>query len=379
MNKTASDLLIGDLLRGAGLVTLPDLSNAVQVASKTGLPVGRVLVMLGLVTSEVVQAALHAQALIRDRAITGDTGKKALCLVSASRFSLDQALQHMGMSCETRSENKLGDLLLAADLVTPTQLSDALCTSQHLNLPLGRILVLKNILEEVQVQSALEAQLLIRDGRISREQAIQGLRTMHLCDSDFKETISQLGFAEHQQKRHTIRLGELLMLADLVGEKDMLTSVEIGLSESIQLGQVLLEFGFISENTLESALRLQTMVTNNHLSPGQASDALRQVAQCHVSLVQAITDVMEPRLQSEEVLDLLNLLLLAGLITSEDHQRLLMFRDTSIFETVLIGTGLMCETTLEVAICCHMLMSENLLTCEQAIIALHHWRWTGVN
>src|SRR5438309_1519099 len=97
MNKTASDLLIGDLLRGAGLVNLPDLTNAVQVACKTGLPVGRVLVMLGLVTAEVVQAALDTQSLVRDRSIAMDAGIRLIKVVAVSRVSLDDALRQLGL------------------------------------------------------------------------------------------------------------------------------------------------------------------------------------------------------------------------------------------------------------------------------------------
>ena len=60
MTNIGNSLLIGDLLRSAKIVDLHDLTNAVQVANKTGLPVGRILVMLGLVSSETVQAALQA-------------------------------------------------------------------------------------------------------------------------------------------------------------------------------------------------------------------------------------------------------------------------------------------------------------------------------
>ena len=82
MNNLGSGLLIGDLLRSAKIVELHDLTNAVQVANKTGLPVGRVLVMLGMATSETVHAALQAQSLVRDHLISAETAAKA------SRWSL---------------------------------------------------------------------------------------------------------------------------------------------------------------------------------------------------------------------------------------------------------------------------------------------------
>ena len=51
-----------------------------------------------------------------------------------------------------------------------------------------------------------------------------------------------------------------------------------------------------------------------------------------------------------------------------------MFIGTSIFTVVLLETALINETTLEVAIRCHLLVEEKMLTTEQAVVALHHWR-----
>lgn len=379
MNKTASDVLIGDLLRSAGLVSLTDLTNAVQVASKTGLPVGRVLVMLGLVTAETVQAALHAQSMIRDQIISLETGTKALCVCSAARITFDEAMQQLGLLRTEAPTNRLGELLIVTELITEEQLADALAASQHLGLPLGRILVLKGIMSEMQVESALEAQVLLRDGRISRLQALEALRTMRMCGTNIRESLAKLGCEKALQPTNTIRLGELVVMADVVSESDLLTALEIGLMENMLLGQVLIEFGFIDDDALDAALRLQTMVSNSHLSVDTAVHAMRLICFEKYSLVQAVAEVMEPEVLREEIVSLLDLLQLAGLITSDEYGRLLRFKDTSIFQVVLVGTGLMSETTLHVAICCHVLLKEGLLTCEQAIVALHHWRWTGIN
>ncbi|HEY9720148.1 MAG TPA: hypothetical protein V6C69_21900, partial [Trichormus sp.] len=194
MNRIAPDVIIGDLLRGAGLLSAADVNNAVQVATKTQLPVGRVLVMLGLITTEVVQAALHGQSLVRDRLIERDTAIKALCVVSAQRVSFDQALRQIGfLPDDDEPAQGLGDLLLASELITPEQLADALNRGQHLGLPLGRILVLKGILSQTQIESTLEAQVLLRDEKISHTQALEALRTMRLCECDLTEALMQIG------------------------------------------------------------------------------------------------------------------------------------------------------------------------------------------
>ncbi len=380
MNKLGSDVLIGDLLRGAGLVKVSDMTNAVQVAGKTGLPVGRVLVMLGLVTSEVVQAALNAQSMIREHIITLEAGRKALCVVSANRVTIEKALEIVGGGISTpEPTNKLGNLLQVSNLVTPEQLMDALNTSQHLGLPLGRILVLKGILSDEQVESALDLQALLRDGRINRLEALEALRSLKNFGSSILESLSQLGCSRAAIERNKVRIGELALLADLVSESDLLTALEIGIVENIQIGQVLIEFGFITDDILNSALRLQKMVGNDHLTIEQAGQALKLTAQENFSLVEAVSEVMEPKVLTNELISLLQMLQLSGLISRDDYTRLMMFKETSIFEVVLVGTGLMSETTLQVAVRCHMLVNEGLLTMEQAVVVLHHWRWTGIS
>jgi hypothetical protein len=379
MNRIAPDVIIGDLLRGAGLLSAADLNNAVQVATKTQLPVGRVLVMLGLISTEVVQAALHGQSLVRDRLIERDTAIKALCVVSAQRTSFDQALRQIGfLPDDDEPAQGLGDLLLAAAVITPEQLADALNRGQHLGLPLGRILVLKGILSQEQIESALEAQTLLRDEKISRTQALEALRTMRLSECDLTEALMQIG-CDIESPVHKVRLGELFVMAELVSETDLLTALEIGLLEGKPIGQVLIEFGFIADETVVAALRLQTMVSENNLTADCAAQVLRLIAINGYNVAQAVAEVMAPEAENEELVGLLQLLSLAGLVTGEDCHRLLKFRGTSIFNVVLAETGMMSEETLHVAVRCQLLINHGLLTMDQAIAALHHWRWNGVS
>jgi hypothetical protein len=379
MNRIAPDVIIGDLLRGAGLLSAADVNNAVQVATKTQLPVGRVLVMLGLITTEVVQAALHGQSLVRDRLIERDTAIKALCVVSAQRVSFDQALRQIGfLPDDDEPAQGLGDLLLASELITPEQLADALNRGQHLGLPLGRILVLKGILSQMQIESTLEAQVLLRDEKISHTQALEALRTMRLCECDLTEALMQIG-CDIEIPVHKVRLGELFVTAELVSETDLLTALEIGLLEGKPIGQVLIEFGFIADETVVAALRLQTMVSENNFTVECAAQALRLIATNGYNVAQAVAEVMAPEAENEELVGLLQLLSLAGLVTGEDCHRLLKFRGTSIFNVVLAETGMMSEEALHVAVRCQLLINHGLLTMDQAIAALHHWRWNGIS
>lgn len=371
-------MLIGDLLRGAKLIQMHDLTNAVQVASKTGLPVGRVLVMLGLVTSETVHAALQAQSLVRDRLISMEVATKAIGMVASYRIDLERALECLGSLPGREFEtNKLGDLLVLAGLITNDCLIESLKTSQHLNLPLGRILVLKNILKEHTVEAALNAQVLLRDGVIDRKTAVAALKSARRTHTSLESCLTAAG-VESGNKRQTIRLGELFVLAEIVTEPDLLAAVEIGLNEGTQIGQVLMQFGFINSDTLETSLKLQEMVHKHSLSVSQAVQVLRLYLQ-GIDIPHAIASIAEPEVNPVQAVGLAEVLYLAGLVPQEDTEKALAISYASRipFNKVLLQYNMIKEDALNVATRCLLLMGENLLTAEEAIVALHHCIWSG--
>jgi hypothetical protein len=379
MNTIGSNMLIGDLLRGARLIEIHDLTNAVQVASKTGLPVGRVLVMLGLVTSETVQAALQAQSLVRDRLITAEIASRAIAMAASHRIDLEHALECLGTLPGQQFEtNKLGDLLVMAGVITNEILIESLKTSQHLSLPLGRILVLKNILKESVVEAALSAQVLLRDGVIDRRTAVAALRDARHTHTSLEHCLTASG-VQLSGKRQTVRLGELFVLAEVIGEADLLAAVEIGLNEGSQIGQVLMQFGFINEETLETTLKLQEMVRKHTLSVAQAVQVLRLSLQ-GMDIAHAMASIAEPEVNPVQAVGLSELLYLAGLVPQEDAEKALAISYASKipFNTVLLQYKMVKESELQAAIRCLLLMSENLLTGEEAMVALHHCVWGGM-
>jgi hypothetical protein len=115
------------------------------------------------------------------------------------------------------------------------------------------------------------------------------------------------------------------------------------------------------------------------MTPMQACEALNLVAQQGHTILQAYAAVIEPEIPQDEFGSLLHLLSLAGFLSTDDIHRLLKILGTSMFTNVLAQSGSMNATTVEVAIRCYLLVREGMLTRDQAITALHHWRWHGVS
>src|SRR6185369_13197020 len=142
-----------------------------------------------------LQSAIQAQSLIKGKVLSEDMALKALSIVAEKEIVLEHALQHLGLSSKkTVTTAKLGELLLAAELVDAEKLDEALRTSQETGLPLGRILVLTQLVSDELLSAALTAQVLIRDAKISKQQAVEGLKSARRRRVSLEQSLMEQGF-----------------------------------------------------------------------------------------------------------------------------------------------------------------------------------------
>jgi len=200
-------------------------------------------------------------------------------------------LKKLGWSQPSRRVTaKLGELLLASELISQVQLNDALTTSQETGLPLGRVLVIKNVLSDELLSSALTAQILIRDGKVSKDHAVQGLKSAKRRRVSIEESLMEHGFYR-PPVRQSVKLGELLVLGGLITETDVMGALEMGLLKEMPVGQVLVDMGLITQDSLTAALKLQNMVANGTLTPLQAAESMQEVAHKGSSVSKAVASV----------------------------------------------------------------------------------------
>lgn len=365
---------IGELLIKAKSITVEDLEAANSTAGETGLPIGRVLVMSGFINDRQLQAAIQVQSMIKDEQVEFDQAISALKTVSASEVSLLEALQKEGwkLNKETKTA-KLGELLRSAEIITQAQLDEALKTSQETGLPLGRILVLTQAISNEMLSGALTAQILIRDKKVSVEQALQGLRSSLNRRVTLEVSLTDHGFYK-PPTRQSVKLGELFVLSGLVTEVDLFGALEIGLTQEKAIGQVLVDCGYVSFEVLGSALKFQEMVINGTLTAIQAAEALRQVSTRRVSMAQAVAELELIKVDSAESLNLADFLKVAGLVTEDDITKAIeaCARNSALIGKILLVSGYLNEQTLHAAARALFLIREDFLKMEQAVVALNH-------
>lgn len=153
-----------------------ELAEAIQIASDTGQMIGKVLVMSGYLSRHNLQVTIDAQSLIRDQLLEYDFAIEAIKFAVKEGITLDAALKSLGWTPKAQKETaKLGELLTGAHVITDKQLQSGLNLAQETGQPLGSCLMALKCLTEQLLLFALDQQSAVREGQITKAQAIEKL------------------------------------------------------------------------------------------------------------------------------------------------------------------------------------------------------------
>ncbi|MCW5824620.1 MAG: hypothetical protein KIT34_17610 [Cyanobacteria bacterium TGS_CYA1] len=371
MSENASQVKLGDLLTRAGLLTVDQLKEGMLIAKQQSIPVGRVLIMAGFITEPNLQAAVQAQSMVKDSLIDLDTVLKGLTLANQKGISLDDALSQTGWKEQAGGlTNKLGELLIDAGLLTKENLDSGLAQSKLAGLPLGRVLVTYGIITEQILAAALNAQILIRDSKISREQALAGLKACRERQISLEDSLKESGLNIPTQEN--IRLGELLVMAGILTENNMMSVVEVGLLEEKPIGAVLIEKNYLTEPLLQSALAIQKHVAERRLPKADSGTVLTYVAKQGMSVDEAMAQLKPASQTIPQNLPLYQFLQLGGVITAKDIEEALKqgSKDTELMGRMLLLINAVDTTLLDSAVYLNNMIAEGILKVEQAMLAL---------
>ncbi|MDR3612689.1 MAG: hypothetical protein P4L53_03930 [Candidatus Obscuribacterales bacterium] len=367
--RTVGSINIGSLLLQAELIKKSDLESALPLSKRMKLPLGRVLVITGFVSDRTLNAALAAQSLIRDKAITLDIALKALKEAEKNDLSFEQMLLQYGISTKLLEyTNKLGQLLIDSDFISEKQRSEALQMALISSLPLGRILVLQKVINNVQAYAALSAQILIRTGEISREQAIVALMLTKDTNRPFEVALKDGGFI-NSQALGRIMLGELLVISDQLSEVNFLTCLEKSLIENIPLGRVLVDAGFLSANKLERALSAQKQISDGQMTQADAAEYIN----AGFKNLEELSDTKNRK--NGSMVRLGELLVLCKIITYEQVVNAYL---TSVNDSMPLETALRLSGTVESAVLIGInsflqFYLDHKINAEELLVAISSW------
>jgi hypothetical protein len=370
---------IGDLLLRSGLATVEQMEEAVKVADKMQLSLQRVMEMNAWLSNRAFNAAVTLSERIENHETTLDIALKALDLVSKQGIELDSAIRQLsrGLSKEDgkKHSNKLGELMRAAGLIQPPQLNKGLYHSLNTRLPLGLVLVDTDVVSRAMLDSALSAQTMIRDQTITYDQAVQALRAARLRRTTVEQSLHDHGFPISVGRRE-FGVGELLALASVITETQLLAAREVALDAGKPIEEVLAHWGMATPLMLKATEHLMSMIKQGILFEDQAATIVRKLRKARSSeeATQILNNFQLELQTEEEVVDLMQLLQVCRLVTEEDIAAAtpISLEHRCSLIKVLIDGRLLDQKTVELANQCKHFIDTSSIELEQGIIALHY-------
>ncbi len=373
---------IGELLVAAGIIRQEVLMEALQIAKKSNTPVGRVLMTIGELSERNLQLGIEVQSMIREQLISPEFGIRALNQCARSSVSLDETFRRLGWTPPaertTNTTNELGRLLVDSGIITEAVLEQGLRQSVENDLPLGRCLVLARVITSNFLASALTAQVLFRDGKISYDQAINGLRAAAKKAQSIEEIMSESGV--YNTDKAKVKVGDLLAQAGIVTESDKATAVERGLSDNMPVGEVFVQNGMISPSVLDESLKLQEMVNNGQMSTLQAAAILSQANARNVPMETVIQEKPNSKDEVAKVNKVIYLVRKAELLNRDEWKRmeLLATQMNLTYGEVIYSKDLLPRKLLDAVFQGQKLIEDELITESHLVKVLKAVRDTKV-
>jgi len=375
MNSELFDLRIGSLLVGFDLLDADQVNQAIVASAELQLPLGTVLVMFDFISEHSVRATIRAQSMLKDGILTMDTASKAIWIAHTEGCSFDRALTKIGWTSDSpdATVNRLGDLLLSAEVITEKQLDTALTVTESTALPLGRVLVATGALAEATLNIALDVQRELREGQLTRDAAVERLNTAEARRHNI-ELVLQSKSGKHSLMRGTcVRLGQLFVEAGLLHEEDVLNAVEMGLSYDKQLGQVLTDLGWIQDQLLEAALVLHPKVKLGQITLKQAAHVLSHMHKDKLDYELAMRRMI---LRKPDGSPLVEFMKLTGIVKQRDIDEAIKrnLRNPERLKELLSYAGVAQSDAVDLACRVNAMVHDGVLGLDQAMIALDYCR-----
>lgn len=359
------------------MLTQIQLQEAVRHSKGKRLQIGQVLIMFGYLSPRDLQSALEAQSVLRDKSVDYNLALRCLKIAYKIGGSFKDILQdHEGGTSQKKTPtSKLGELLVEAGVINNDQLTRAIEESLATGLPLGRMLVLHQSVTPEALKTALDVQTRLRDEMLTREEALTAIREAGGLDPHAPGDEAKVhASAMPSLRKKGIRLGELLVLAGVITESDVMTALEAGLLKHQPLGQALVSQNIASQDILDAALTLQSEVDEGRLEPLAAAECLTKCHTTGVTPQEAMKERGTTRPASKAVINYEKLLTLARVVSPEDIGAAfdISSKSSQIIGKVLVLTGYMEVSTLQATLRCYQLLSKGLITQDDAVATLDY-------
>jgi hypothetical protein len=369
--NTAHPTHTGQLLISAGLISHDKLDEALNLAKKLHMQIGRVLIMCGSIEQLNLESALTAQALVREEAINLEIAVNFLQEASLSKVPLKQVLERSGWKPSGPTVvSDLGELLVSATLLERAELTNAIEElSQMPGQTLGRYLLERRLVRGFDLMNALQALTAVKHDQMKRDGALMSLRTAVASSITFEQAVRKCG-GYYVPSQNSVKLGELLSLSGLISDMDLSDAIETALTREMIIGEVLVERNIITRDFLHCVLDVQQMLEQRQVNMHQARELMLAVHSGHGSLQYCFAQLQG------FCMAVLGLLVDAGFVTTDDINIARQLGQCNLMDVpeVLYENGYIDKHIVDIARRCQRMTNEGFVTRPQAVQVLANYK-----
>ncbi len=259
----------GEFLAALDAIPAEKLATALKASKQLGIPLGRTLVVRRLLSNDDLGRLLEFHGLYRRGLCEFDQIRDAFVICHKNGLNVKEALDAIGCDTHEIESVRLGELLLAAEIIDVETLSNALSLQDLCGLPLGRVLSMHaNVAQEI-VDAALNYQTSIRQKEISYAEAVDKLKLMplYLPPTNMRPTID-------------LELRDLLVAGKVCSDNDLQLAMNFAIANNLPLEKVLANFEWFNPAFLSATIGLRKLIQSGYIT---AHEAVSFLLNCDLS------------------------------------------------------------------------------------------------
>ncbi|MCW5821155.1 MAG: hypothetical protein KIT34_00020 [Cyanobacteria bacterium TGS_CYA1] len=319
--------LLKELLKGSGLIEPYVLEQVATDSDRLHISIDRALQLSGQIPDAALSMVLRTLQMVQSNRISINAASRALRLANRENIDVEEALSilkdlHKTTTAVNTLGNTLTKLLLSAGIINDAQFGRAIATSTQTGIMIGRMLLLNKDINLKTLSAAICACLMLKNNEVEFKEAVEALKLASKRSMCFEQALFERGIFK-QPRAYAVSLGDLLAMAGIISEMDLLECRELEIAKEKDLSQTLLEQGLVTREQMEIIVQVQGMISNQDIKPFMAVSVLRRTLKQGVNIFQAVSDLKEiekniAAATSKEQTKIGELLVAAGCLNRDD-------------------------------------------------------------
>lgn len=277
VEDSAEKTTLGQLLQQSGLINRQQLDMAQKASYRTGMRLGRMLVINNIISHAQLAKALDVQYALRERKITM---QQAIDILKSEASKPVAYEAHQLRPAPAQKNVRFSEFLVLSGLLTDAEMLHALETSMDKRLSLAQTLIDQGSISQKVFDAATEM--------------YNKVLTNELALNDATARVHRMVFGEPQHQAASGSspvLGELLKMTGMVDEDDISEAISLSNKYPSLIGKMLVLSGAIDEATLIASLRCQFLLKHGYLTVDDAVVALQYCNKNKISFDDALDEL----------------------------------------------------------------------------------------